>query len=729
MSSFPEPAVDELEAGLTALQAGKTDDEIAQLTEFLAAQSETDQPDILKAKMALVRAYAQNGQSQSAIALCQELQQSPHEKARSWATQMMAKLAPPETGFVPLDPATQRDRRKRVVQSIPLEPTQNPPESLQLAPSEPTQAETDSPKASHTRQSAERAQRWQPLPRLSPARLQWAEGGSAIALFLTLCLLGWVARSVSWAQFTVTTRLLRWSAAVPSQDIPVVGFGLSLLVLFFASPWIIDAVLKRVYGLKPLSTAAIARYSAETHRLIQRFAQQHKIPVPKLGVLPTQTPIALTYGCLPKFARIVVSQGLLDRLTEDEIAAIYASELSHVLHWDFAWMSLVTVAMQIPYVIYQQGAIVSDRLKKIRYKNSLISKLSRILSSAVLVVSAIAYGFSRLFRGSGLWLSKQRILYSDRHACDLTGNPNGLSRALIKTAIVTAQMIKQEAGTHDLLESFELLSPVSYRSAILLESLFDRVSISTAFKWEQANRDRTEFMLNHSHPLMGMRLKKIMSYCQDWYLQPELEFETLSQAKQNRNLLQFAPFLGVAIGMTIALLLWLIAHALFTLGNFRLNWLASDYSLFPSFALIGFGIGTIVRFNRFFPESNLVQTDLISLLTQPDLTSIDSPMIRLEGTLIGRAGASNRLAQDLLLQTEAGLIKLHYCSQLGAIGNLLSPLPMGQSAIVTGWFRRGATPWLDVDTIRSRSLLRAGYPIWSMTIAITAILLGVAQIL
>ena len=330
MSSLPEPAVDKLEAGLTALQTGQTDDAIAQLTQFLAAH-QTDQPNVLKAKMGLVRAYAQKGQPQSAIALCQQLQHSSHEKARSWATQMMAKLAPPETGIVPLN-ASKPERRKRIERSRPTE--------LLLPQLEPSaQPETASPEIPHTWQNAGRAQRWQPLPPLNSVRLKLAEIGSAIVLFLTLYLIWWLAGSIAWAQFAITVRLFRWSAFLPTQDIPVLGFGLSLLILFFASPWIIDAVLKILYGLKPLSTAAISRHSPETYRLIQRVAQQHTFPVPKLGILPTQTPIALTYGCLPKFARIVVSQGLLDSLTEDEIAAIYASECGHLLDWDFAWMS------------------------------------------------------------------------------------------------------------------------------------------------------------------------------------------------------------------------------------------------------------------------------------------------------------------------------------------------------------------------------------------------------
>lgn len=712
MSSFPEPArLDELEAGLTALQTGQTESAIAQFTEFLAASS--DPSNLLKAKMGLVQAYAQSGQQAAAIALCQELQQSQHEKVRSWATQIMAKLVPVETGFVPIDPAIQPSRR-RVQRSTPEKIQSEPPkpisESQPDSNSDLQAVQPDNPicETPHTWRNAGRAQRWQPLPRLNPARLHWAGLGSAIALLLTVWLLWAAANSISWVRFEIFTRLLQWSAEPPNRDIPIFGFVVCLGILFFASPWIIDAVLKGLYGLQPLSTAAIARQSAETHRLIQRFAQQHKIPVPKLGILPTSAPIALTYGCLPKFARIVVSQGLLDSLTEDEIAAIYAYELGHILHWDFAWMSLVIAVLQIPYSIYRQGAIVSDKLRKIKLNIFLFSKLIQMIADVIVVISAIAYGFFWLFRWSGLWLSKQRIIYSDRHACDLTGNPNGFARALIKTTIATAETIKHEKRTNDLLEGFELLNPVSYRSAIWFEGLFDRVSLSTLFKWDFANHDRIELTLNHSHSFMGNRLIEIMSYGQSWHLQPELEIEPFTQPQPKQNLLQFAPWLGSLIGIAIAVLLWLIAQLLYALGNYHFNWIASDYSLFRSFALIGFGLGTIVRFNRFFPLRE-VQTNLVSLLTQPDLTLIDSPSIRVEGTLIGRTGARNQLAQDLLLQTETGLIKLHYCSQLGAIGNLLHPLPIGQSAIVTGWFRRGATPWIDVDTIKTRSLLRGGH--------------------
>jgi Zn-dependent protease with chaperone function len=730
MSSFPESAsrLEELEAGLAALQSENYPGAIAQLSEFLAAESNLEQPNALKARIGIIRAKIQSGQTESAIALCQELQNSQNEQARAWATQTIAKLTPVETGFVPIEPK-QKTRRKRVQQSQPIQETQESIQETQESTSAPSQAALAQPeKTQHVWQNAGRAQRWQPLRRLNPARLQWAEIGTVVMLFLTLYGVWSAAIAASWLWFWLQ-RWLNLSPIVPEGEVPGLALGLSLVIAFVASPWILDGILKLFYGLKPLSTAAIARHSAESHRLLQRFSQQQKIPMPKLGILPTQTPLSFTYGCLPRFARIVVSQGLVDSLTEEEIAAIYGYELGHIAQWNFIWMSLIAVALQIPYTLYQQCAIASDSLKAIRLQNAFFTKLFQVLSGAVSIISALSYGFFSLFRYSGLWLSRQRIVYSDRQACNLTGNPNALARALVKIAIVTDQTIQHKKHTSGVLESFELLSPISYRNAVTFASLFNHLPISTLFQWEQANRNRIELMLNQSHSLLGIRLNQLINYCQEWHIAPEFEIDASIVENRQRNLVEIAPWLGILLGNAIALLLWSIAYGLHSRGIYQLNWLASDYSLFTAFSLIGFGLGMLMRFNRFFPESQTEQTHFISLLTQPTLTPIDSPKIRLEGTLIGRTGTRNQLGQDLILQTESGLIPLNYCSQFGAIGNLFCRFPIGQPVTVTGWLRRNATPSVDVDTLRSPSLLRSGHQIWSVAIALATILLGLLQIL
>jgi hypothetical protein len=73
-----------------------------------------------------------------------------------------------------------------------------------------------------------------------------------------------------------------------------------------------------------------------------------------------------------------------------------------------------------------------------------------------------------------------------------------------------------------------------------------------------------------------------------------------------------------------------------------------------------------------------------------------------------------------LLQTATGIVRLHWLSTWGPIGNLLTQAVrptalLNQDVIVTGWFRRGATPWIDVETIRTAGgrVSRSGHPIWS----------------
>jgi Zn-dependent protease with chaperone function len=696
MSSSPESAsrLEELEAGLAAIQQGNFTKAILFLEACLNPQVDLSQVEVLKAQMGLVRAYTQVGRHQDAIALCQTLAQSHHEKVRSWATRMLTEVESPETST-----QTNSNLVDRLIW-----------------------------------RHAERAQRWQPLKPLNPARLQWAEMGTAIALFSLVYGLCAIVVSLPYIWFRFSIDILRKSAVIPSASVPIWVLMATLIGLFVASPWMLDGLLRIVYGARSLTTAELARSSPETHRLLQRFCQQRNIPIPKLGLLTTQAPVIFTYGCFPQFARIAVSQGLLDQLAEDEIAAIYASELGHIFHWNFCWMSWVAVVLQIPYTIYQQSAIASDWLRNYATRNNIIAKLLKVGAAFIAILSAMSYGMFWVLRWSGLWLSKQRIEYSDRHACNLTGNPNGLARALLKISIATAQTIQTQQKTDDLLEGFELLTPIGYRAALTVGSFIDRVSLSSLLKWELVNVDRHWLLLTNSHPLIGERLATLMSYAQHWQLEPELELDSMPvSGAKTRIFQQGVPFFCSAIGIGIALLFWVLAHLAYRVGYDRLNWLASDYKLFFSFAFLGFGLGTILRFNRFFREQET--GSLLDWLTQPDLIPVDSRSLSLEGVLLGRSGTRNHLAQDLMLQTRDGVIKLHFLSQLGAIRNLLNRSHpnnlIGQTVTISGWFRRGATPWIDVATIKATNhpILRSSHPTWSTIVAISSILVGLILIL
>ncbi|HHP7243925.1 MAG TPA: hypothetical protein ACFE0H_04480, partial [Elainellaceae cyanobacterium] len=318
----------------------------------------------------------------------------------------------------------------------------------------------------------------------------------------------------------------------------------------------------------------------------------------------------------------------------------------------------------------------------------------------------------------------------------------------------TAAEIQRHGRTDYLLESFEMLAPVGYRSALSLGSMLPCVgtrdgeqpsnslahSLAYLFQWDLQNPHRRWLTLNNTHLRWGDRLRRLMGYAQHWRLTPEVEMPRASQTDQSaaasRSIfVQGAPYVAVAFGVGLSVILIIVGQIARRMGAYNLSWLWSD----REFVLLGFialalSFGIFLRINAFFPDikPSTAQADpsIPDLLAQPALIPLDSQPVRLQGKLLGRKGASNWLGQDLMLDTETGLVKLHYLSQLGPIGNLiLQPRPhelAGRPVSVTGWFRRGATPWIDVDRIKTQkgSPLRAGHPIWSTLIGAIAAVVG-----
>jgi Zn-dependent protease with chaperone function len=500
---------------------------------------------------------------------------------------------------------------------------------------------------------------------------------------------------------------------------------LTLLVLISLAPWLLDRLLRLLYGLQPLSVDTLSTYSPETIQVLQSYCLERRWPLPHLGLLPTSAPMALTYGNLPCTARIVVSQGLLEQLADDEIATIYASQLGHIAHWDFVIMSLVILVTQLPYTVYWQVSQWGDRIS------------NSMLKSGVALIASLAYGVWWLLNGSAMWLSQLRIYYSDRLAAEITGNPNGLTRGLIKIAIGIAQDIEKQGQTSPLLESLNILAPVSQQQAISLGSLPKCTQFESVLTWDCLNPYRYWLVINNTHPLIGDRLQRLARITRQWHLETELNLASPSSHRpisyKSSPFLTSCSFFGIPLSFAFGGLYWLIWQIGFMLEFWQLKWIYDDWLFIKGCLIIGFSIGTLVRINFFFPDikTSTVATDmgLPQLLTNPTALPVNTQPVRLQGKLLGRRGISNWLGQDLILHSPSGLIKLHCQSLLGPIGNFLpsqsprsSDFVSRQNIVATGWFRRGATLWIDVDTLRTQggTVSRNGHPAWSTLLASAA---------
>ncbi len=583
-------------------------------------------------------------------------------------------------------------------------------------------------------QSTERLDRPRNLP-ASPAWLWQAwisQAIGAIALFWLCRALMQLNLALLAAFLTPFSRVFNFSLQWRYRD--CTGIAIAVLVaLFFASPWILDWLLRTTAGLKVLSIQKLQKSHPEGCKLLRRISQKRGWLMPLLQELPTPAPLIFSYGWLPRNTRIVVSQGLLKQLTDDEVATLIGYEMAHVMSRTLPFMSLVAVLLQLLHQGYWQIAQWGNQRR------------DRFLRPVAGVLASICYGLYWLLRKVNVLAARARVMLSDRQAVIWTGNPNALMRALVKLDVGIAAAIGQTGYTPPLVESTDLLTPVGYEAAIGLGRLFPSPSFLSAIAWDIYNPYRQWLALNSSHPGLGARLRRLTSYAQRWQLTPSLPLPTLATAQKSKSpsfgtqwgafLIQISPYLGPLLGMSVALLLWFLGGVFEPLGLRRVGWLYGDRSVLWGILLLGLGMGIMIRINAYFPDitagNRLANPSLPDLYQDPLLLPTVSQPMRISGQLLGRPGIANWLCQDLILATPEALLKLHFFSALGPIGNLLmhprhASHWVGRQLEIQGWYRRGAIAWMDVEAFFSNSKLaiKANHPLWSVALSLCCCAFG-----
>jgi hypothetical protein len=125
------------------------------------------------------------------------------------------------------------------------------------------------------------------------------------------------------------------------------------------------------------------------------------------------------------------------------------------------------------------------------------------------------------------------------------------------------------------------------------------------------------------------------------------------------------------------------------------------------------------------------QSDVLKLMSDPYASPLRGKPVKLEGELIGLGDAGYQFGSDLKLQDRTGMIYLHYASRFGPMGNFLFGMNrvkslLGAQVGVTGWFRRGVAPWVDLTQLNTESgtTVKSFHRLWAFIFGGVAILLG-----
>ena len=133
----------------------------------------------------------------------------------------------------------------------------------------------------------------------------------------------------------LTALLVAVGGAVGGRGGLVIALGMAI-VMNFVSYWWSDTIVLKMHNAQEI-TAGDAR---ELFSMTQGLAQRAGIPMPKLYVIPDDSPNAFATGRNPEKGAVAVTEGLLRALSRDEIAGVIAHELGHIAHRDTLIMTV-----------------------------------------------------------------------------------------------------------------------------------------------------------------------------------------------------------------------------------------------------------------------------------------------------------------------------------------------------------------------------------------------------
>lgn len=211
-----------------------------------------------------------------------------------------------------------------------------------------------------------------------------------------------------------------------------VGLGAIVIIefaLIFGQYWFSDKIAMASMGARVVSPEE----EPQLHAMVDRLCTLADMPKPRVGVSQVLMPNAFATGRNPKNSVIVVTEGIRQRLDDEELEAVLSHELSHVAHRDVAVMTVASSLGMLAGLISRMamwGVMLGGNSRDEDNQNAFIMEL------VVMVVSFVVYVVSFLLTMS---LSRYRELSADRTGAILIGKPSALASALTK---VTGDMAR-----------------------------------------------------------------------------------------------------------------------------------------------------------------------------------------------------------------------------------------------------------------------------------------------
>ena len=115
----------------------------------------------------------------------------------------------------------------------------------------------------------------------------------------------------------------------------VIAFVLSV-VFNFGTYFFSDKLALSMYRAQPVTREQLPR----AYEVVERLSAKQGLPMPKIYVIPSESPNAFATGRNPKHASVAVTHGILQLLDDEELEGVLAHELGHVRNRDILTSSI-----------------------------------------------------------------------------------------------------------------------------------------------------------------------------------------------------------------------------------------------------------------------------------------------------------------------------------------------------------------------------------------------------
>ena len=141
----------------------------------------------------------------------------------------------------------------------------------------------------------------------------------------------------------LTVLLVFMGGAIGGRHGMIFAFFIAAAMNFF-SYWFSDKIVLRMYGANEITEADQPAF----YGMIRRLTVQAGLPMPKVYIIPSDSPNAFATGRNPEHAAVAATEGILRILSMEELEGVMAHELAHVKNRDILIGSIAATIAGAP---------------------------------------------------------------------------------------------------------------------------------------------------------------------------------------------------------------------------------------------------------------------------------------------------------------------------------------------------------------------------------------------